>query len=208
MIKLMDQYTMSSHINLQSQLKLRDLSKKLLRHIFYAIQIIKNKYCMITLPYRDRMVIKSIASEHPSPNIRKRAFELLGAQIGEKTHFNPGVRIVNDYLRDQLLLIGKNVAIAPGVIFVCNSGPGNSRLRFQNEYVKNNLIKAEKITIEDDVWIGAGVIILPGVKIGKGAIIGAGAVVTKNIPSYSIAVGIPAKPIRYIDSYNRDEVTL
>lgn len=50
--------------------------------------------------------------------------------------------------------------------------------------------------IDDDVWIGRNAIILPVVHIGKGTIIGAGAVVTKDIPPYSVAVGVPAKVIR------------
>ena len=52
--------------------------------------------------------------------------------------------------------------------------------------------KGEDIIIDDFVWIGDHVIILPGVRIGKHAIIGAGAVVTKDIPDYAIAVGNPA----------------
>jgi len=52
------------------------------------------------------------------------------------------------------------------------------------------------IKIEDDVWIGAGAKVLDGVKIGKGSVIGAGAVVTKDIPPYSVAVGIPARVIK------------
>ncbi len=52
------------------------------------------------------------------------------------------------------------------------------------------------IVIEDDVWIGCDVKILKGVRIGKGSVIGAGSVVTKDIPPYSIAVGIPAKVIK------------
>jgi acetyltransferase-like isoleucine patch superfamily enzyme len=52
------------------------------------------------------------------------------------------------------------------------------------------------IKIEDDVWIGAGARVLDGVKIGKGSVIGAGAIVTKDIPPYSIAVGIPAKVVK------------
>ncbi|HEG44170.1 MAG TPA: hypothetical protein ENH94_09000, partial [Phycisphaerales bacterium] len=51
-------------------------------------------------------------------------------------------------------------------------------------------------TIEDDVWIGFGSIILAGVKIGRGAIIAAGSVVTKDVPEYAIMGGVPAKLIR------------
>ena len=52
------------------------------------------------------------------------------------------------------------------------------------------------IVICNDVWIGANATIVPDVCIGKGSIVGAGAVVTKNIPEYSICVGVPAKVIK------------
>ena len=55
------------------------------------------------------------------------------------------------------------------------------------------------IVINDDVWIGAGSIILAGVTIGKGAIIAAGAVVNKDVPEYSIVGGVPAKVLKYRD---------
>ena len=58
------------------------------------------------------------------------------------------------------------------------------------------------VVINDDVWIGAHVVILSGVTIGKGAVIGAGAVVTKDIPSYAIAIGVPAKVIKYRKQMN------
>ena len=54
----------------------------------------------------------------------------------------------------------------------------------------------EGITLEDDVWIGAGVKVLDGVTIGTGAVIGAGAVVTKDIPPFSVAIGVPANVIK------------
>lgn len=53
------------------------------------------------------------------------------------------------------------------------------------------------IIIEDDVWIGAGSIILPGVKIGKGAVIASNAVVNKDVPEYAIVGGVPAKILKY-----------
>ncbi|ASM48732.1 chloramphenicol O-acetyltransferase [Pseudoalteromonas espejiana DSM 9414] len=52
------------------------------------------------------------------------------------------------------------------------------------------------VYIEDDVWIGRRVIILPGVSIGKGCVLGAGSVIAKDIPPYSIVVGNPGKVIR------------
>lgn len=58
-------------------------------------------------------------------------------------------------------------------------------------------IYAQPVKIEDGVWIGGGAIILPGVTIGRNAVIGAGAVVTKDIPANAVAVGSPAKVLRY-----------
>jgi acetyltransferase-like isoleucine patch superfamily enzyme len=52
------------------------------------------------------------------------------------------------------------------------------------------------VILGEDVWLGAGVIILGGIRIGKGSIIGAGSVVTRDIPEYSIAVGVPARVVK------------
>ena len=65
------------------------------------------------------------------------------------------------------------------------------------------LEKALPVVIEDDVWIGGRVTILPGVHIGKGAVIGAGSVVTKAIPPFTLAYGNPARCIRGIDERDR-----
>lgn len=94
---------------------------------------------------------------------------------------------------DGGVIIGNDVLISPQVIIMsANHGFANTAIpiRLQEEI-------RESITIEDDVWIGAGSKILAGVNIGKGSVIGAGAVVTKNIPPYSIAVGIPAQVISH-----------
>ncbi|HUJ99823.1 MAG TPA: chloramphenicol acetyltransferase [Stellaceae bacterium] len=56
--------------------------------------------------------------------------------------------------------------------------------------------RAHRVAIGPDVWIGHGAILMPGVSVATGAVIGAGAVVTHDVPAYTIAVGVPAKPLR------------
>lgn len=87
--------------------------------------------------------------------------------------------------------IGKNSLLANQVELI------SANHIYKNPHVPIRLQGGEfkKIVIGEDVWLGTGVIVLPGVTIGNGAVIGAGAVVTKDISSYSIAVGVPAKVI-------------
>jgi len=63
--------------------------------------------------------------------------------------------------------------------------------------VDADMIHAAALVIEDDVWVGHNVVILPGCKyIGRGAVIGAGAIVTADVPRYAVVAGVPARPIR------------
>jgi maltose O-acetyltransferase len=88
--------------------------------------------------------------------------------------------------------IGMNVLMGPEVIMYTQ----NHEFRDSKELIINQGYRdSAPIEIDDDVWIGRRVIILPGVHIGKGAVIGAGAVVAKDIPDYSIAVGNPIRII-------------
>jgi acetyltransferase-like isoleucine patch superfamily enzyme len=89
--------------------------------------------------------------------------------------------------------IGKNCLIAPYVgIFSSNHNfmDGSRPIRSQGTTLK-------PIVIEDDCWIGSGAKILAGVTLGQGSVIGAGAVVTKDIPPYSVAVGVPAQVVSH-----------
>ena len=56
--------------------------------------------------------------------------------------------------------------------------------------------QAKAVSIGNDVWIGHGAVIMPGISIGNGAIVGANAVVTRDVPAYAIVAGVPAKPLR------------
>ncbi len=63
--------------------------------------------------------------------------------------------------------------------------------------IEQGMSEPKPVTIGDDVWIGSHVVILPGVTVGNGSVIGTCAVVTKDILSYSVAGGVPAKVLKY-----------
>ena len=82
--------------------------------------------------------------------------------------------------------------MGPGVkIFSSNHGMSRTDIPMNIQPIKE-----KDIVIGDDVWIGANSVVVAGVKIGKGSVIAAGSVVTKDIPEYIIAGGIPAKPLK------------
>ncbi len=88
--------------------------------------------------------------------------------------------------------IGDNTRIACHVVIVAN----NHNIDDVSKNIRDQGFTAEGIRVGSDVWIGAGARILDGVHIGDHAVIGAGAVVTKDIPEYAVAVGVPARVLR------------
>ena len=95
---------------------------------------------------------------------------------------------------DGNITIGENVLIGPNVTIITTNHPKNPKERAEG------IIEIKDVTIGNNVWIGAGVIILPGVIIGDNSIIGAGSVVTKDIPANVIAYGNPCKIQKKNDS--------
>lgn len=107
---------------------------------------------------------------------------------------------INCIVRDPLE-IGNNVMMGPDVIIYTSN---HETSRWDIPMRGQGATPKEKVIISDDVWIGARVIILPGVKIGKGVILAAGAVVTKDIPDYAVAGGVPAKVIKFRNNRNKN----
>jgi acetyltransferase-like isoleucine patch superfamily enzyme len=107
-------------------------------------------------------------------------------KIGEDTSIHPRCQL-NSYLAP--IIIGKGVLIAANCLFY----PHNHSFALGKPIYQQPTHSKGPIIIGDYSWLGAGAIVLGGVKIGSGAVIGAGAVVTKNIPDNAIAVGVPAQ---------------
>lgn len=131
--------------------------------------------------------------------------ELLGA-VGEQAHVRPplyvdygsnitiGARTFVNYNLTALdvaaISIGEDCQIGPNVQLLTPTHPLEPQPR------RDKLEAAQPITIGDNVWIGGGAIVLPGVTIGDDSVIGAGSVVTKDVPPNVVAVGSPARPVR------------
>lgn len=93
---------------------------------------------------------------------------------------------------------GDNVLVGPNCAFYTSIHPVDYVTR--NE----NLMISKPIVVEDNVWLGGNVVVMPGVTIGSGAVIGAGSVVTKDVPSNSVAFGNPAQVVSSIDQTQID----
>ncbi len=108
---------------------------------------------------------------------------------------------INDYVHIaavQSVKIGNNVLIGSKV-FITDHNHGCYKGNIQSHPAQSpvfRILDSAPVIIEDNVWIGESVCVLPGVKIGRGSVIGALSVINKDIPPYSIAVGSPAKVIR------------
>lgn len=148
-----------------------------------------NKYCEQLSP----KILRWLGAHHPDNKTRKLFFERTNIKIGEGTVINSNFIVSDDY--EPLLTIGARVAISPNVTVICASAPNNSAI-IANDYVKEKLVCKKPVAIEDNAWVGANCVILPGVVLGKGCIIGAGSVVARSVEPDTIVAGNPAKLIR------------
>jgi maltose O-acetyltransferase len=126
-------------------------------------------------------------------NIKKGAFIGSGKNIEIGDNSDIGVNAYIAGVSDLgELVIGNNVMMAPRVV-ILTLGHKYDRIDIP---MNRQGYFGSRVTLEDDVWIGYGAIIMPGVRVGKGAVVGAGAVVTKDVPPFAIVGGVPARVIR------------
>ena len=131
--------------------------------------------------------------------------ELFYNQIGENSIVYNKLTVV----RPKNVKIGKNVTVMNGALMMSAGGitlEDNVLIAANVQLISNNhdpydryVITCKPILIKEGAWVGAGATILPGVTVGKHAIIGANSVVSKDIPDYAVAVGCPAKVIKYLE---------
>lgn len=160
----------------------------------------------------DRQKVKKLLRQYnlseETPGRQTILQELLGA-IGQNAVIWPPFYCSygkNTYLGDHVFMnymctifdnnevrIGNHVMIGPAVQIYTVAHDLQAETRNQGWEV------ARAIEIEENVWIGGGAILLPGVKIGRNAVVGAGAVVSRNVPANSVVVGNPARVIREIE---------
>lgn len=143
--------------------------------------------------------------------IKSNYLRMQGCKVGSGITFYPGIR----FSPGMNLEIGDHVDFAWGVLITTKGGveigdrvligyrtqilSANHKIPSLKGKVFGSGHDLKKVKIENDVWIGANCVILPGVTIGEGAIVAAGSVVTKNVNSYTIVGGIPAKLIKERD---------
>lgn len=146
--------------------------------------------------------------------LRNIFYKLLFKQLRGIAWIQPRVTIVDSHK----LRIGKNCGINTGTYINAKGGIslGNDVLIGTNVTISSGKHPVEgrepaifqrptqplPIIVEDDVWIGANAVIMPGVTVKRGTVVGAGAIVTRDTEEYSVVVGAPAKTIRY--RYEKD----
>lgn len=177
-------------------MKFKYYIQKLLGNILNTPIIPKGKTCGYSVVKSER------ANSSVSAKARVYApFFLHGVELGDYSYVAKNSNITNCTI-GKFCSIGSNFCCGMGIhpIDGISTSPmfySKSKVNGMSLVVDGTAVESKKTIIGNDVFIGANVTVLDGVTIGDGAVIGAGAVVSKDIPPYAIAVGVPAKVVKY-----------
>jgi maltose O-acetyltransferase len=173
-----------------------DIPKKYMRHAFLAFSYLSTLGFAVLdiLPHfiRDIIFKLMLGQKGTGGAIDYKVYMrfMKNIYIGDNVWINRGCELYTSVSLGKKLVLGNNVVISPNVKFYVAA----------QDYKQPGLPDfAADIIVEDDVWICADSILVPGVTIGKGSVIGAGSVVTKDIPPYSVIGGVPAHIIKQRD---------
>jgi chloramphenicol O-acetyltransferase type B len=159
------------------------------------IGVIRKAVYKLLSKYYKKTIIKACKKYEEPLRVNGQSFVNQNTWLGKNVNFN-GMKIRGG----GKVTIGDNFHSGSGCFMITqiHNYEGN-KIPYDETYIIKDIV------IEDNVWLGQGVIVLGGVTIGEGAIIQAGSVVVGSIPKYAIAGGHPAKVFKYrdIDHYNR-----
>ena len=168
---------------------LRRIKRSFCRRLYFSIGIRMKSSVQSKFAMRARYWMASRFVEHCGKNVN---FEH-GAKFNPELAIGDNSGVGVNCVVSGRTYIGDDVMMGPDCIMYSYS---HAHDRLDIPMTEQGFEKATPIHIGNDVWIGARVIILPGVTVGNHVIIGAGAVVTKDVPDYAIVGGSPAKIIR------------
>jgi galactoside O-acetyltransferase len=114
--------------------------------------------------------------------------------LGDEVYVNFGLTVVDDVA----VVVGDRVMIAPNVTISTTGHPVHPEVRRDGSQF------SAPVHLGDDVWVGAGAVILPGVTVGAGSVVAAGAVVTAHVPPMVVVGGVPARVLREVTDADRD----
>jgi acetyltransferase-like isoleucine patch superfamily enzyme len=146
------------------------------------------KYCMYSV----------LLSPINYRKIRPKLWKWMGVKIGKDCYI--GYEVYIDTTNAELIELEDHVHIAERCFLLCHQRDLKN-YSIGDDYAKLSYIK-KKIILKKGCLLSVGVTVMPGVTVGEGAIVGAGSLVTKDIPAWTVAIGIPAKVIRKIPFRN------
>jgi maltose O-acetyltransferase len=173
--------------------------------------IIRKAIREVGLCFRDFLINGLLASELVPSKVRVYFLRALGlrvrgCKIAPRHYIGPGDVIigrgsflnVSAYLEPSAgIQIGSRVMIGPRVAIITTTHPIGATQSTRTDRSRSSMIRIPvRVRIEDDVWIGLGTTILPGVAIGRGAVVAAGSVVTSDVDPNVLVAGVPAKFVR------------